>query len=43
MNELMNSVTLQKQRAISEAISEQVLPQFQASLRFGNGQLPQMG
>ena len=33
MNGLRNSVSLQIQRAISEAIDEQVLPQIQASPR----------
>ena len=33
----MNSVSLQTQRAISEAIFEQALPQDQASLRSGSG------
>ena len=41
MNGLMNSVTLQIQRAISEATNEQVLPQIQASFRSGSGQIPQ--
>ena len=43
MNGLMNSVSLQIQRAISEAINEQVLPQNQASLMPGSGQMPQKG
>ena len=43
MNGLMNSVSLQIQRAISEVINEQVLPQIQVSLRSGSGQMPQKG
>ena len=43
MNGLINSVTLQIQRAISEAINEQVLPQNQASLMSGSGQMPPKG
>ena len=35
------SVSLQIQRAISEAINEQVLPQIQVWLRCGSGQMPQ--
>ena len=38
MNGLLDNVNVQIQRAISEAINEQVLPQLQASLRFLNGQ-----
>ena len=34
----MSSVGIQFQRAISEAINEQVLPQIQASLRANSGQ-----
>ena len=41
MNGLLNSVSLQNQRAITEAISEQVLPLILASLRFSSGQMPQ--
>ena len=43
MNGLMNSVSLLIQRAINEGMSEQVLLQIQASLRYVNGQLPQKG
>ena len=39
----MHSVSLQFQRAISEENDEQVLPQIQASLRYGSGQMPQKG
>ena len=42
-NGLMNSVSLQIQRAVTEAINEHVLPQIQASLKSGNGLLPQKG
>ena len=41
MNGVMNSVSLQIQRAISEAINDLVLPRIQASLRSGSGQMPQ--
>ena len=41
MNGLMNSVSLQVQRVISEAINDQVLPQIRLSLRSGSGQMPQ--
>ena len=37
----MSSVSSQVQRAISEAINEQVLPQFQDSPRPDSGQMPQ--
>ena len=40
MNDLMSSVSTQIQRAINEAMNEQVLPQIQATLRFGPGQVP---
>ena len=39
----MNSVSIQIQRALSEAINEQVLPQIQASLSSDFGQKPQKG
>ena len=39
----MSSVSLQIQRAISEANLEQLLPQIQSSLRSGSGQMPQKG
>ena len=38
MNELMNSVCLQIQRAINEAINDPVLPHLQATLTSVNGQ-----
>ena len=38
MNDLMNIVSSQIQKAISEAFNEQVLPQIQATLRSGQGQ-----
>ena len=41
MNEMMNSVNTQIQRAISDAISNQVLPQIQNVLRAGSGHLTQ--
>ena len=43
MNDLMNKISLQIQRAVSEAINEQVLPQIQASLISGFGQIHQKG
>ena len=43
MNGLINSVSLQIQKAISEAFNEQVLPPIQASLRSGSGKMPQKG
>ena len=39
----MKCVSLQIQKAINEAIKEQVLPQIQASLRSGSRQVPQKG
>ena len=40
MNDLTSSVSSQYQRAKSEAINEQVLPPIQATLRSGEGQVP---
>ena len=40
MNDRMSSVSSQRQRAINEAINGQVLPQIQATLRSGQGQVP---
>ena len=37
MDEMMNSVSVQIQRAISDAISTQVLPQIQNAIRAGSG------
>ena len=42
-NDLMRSVSSQLQRAISEAVNEQVLPRTQVSLRSGSRQFPQKG
>ena len=39
----MNSVSSQIQRAISEAINDQVLPQIQATLESGQGQMSNKG
>ena len=39
MDEMMNSVSVQIQRAINEAISSQILPQIQNSVMAGSGQL----
>ena len=36
----VSSVSSQIQRALSEAIKEQVLPQIQATLRSGQGKVP---
>ena len=41
--DLMSNVSSQIQRAISEAIYEQVLPHIQATLRSGRGQTPRRG
>ena len=43
MNRLMNIVSLQTQMAIREAIIEHALPQIQASLKSGSGQMPPKG
>ena len=43
MNSLMNSVSLQIQRIINEAINEPVLPELQAYLRSVNRQPPHRG
>ena len=39
MDEMMNSVSVQIQRAINEAISSQILPQIQNAVMAGSGQL----
>ena len=39
MDEVMNSVSVQIQRAINDALSNQVLPQIQKALRPGSGQM----
>ena len=39
MDEMMNSVSVQIQRAINEAISSQILPQIQNVVMAGSGQL----
>ena len=39
----MNSVSVQIQRAINDAISNQVLPQIQNTLRTGSGPMKQTG
>ena len=43
MDEVMNSVSVQIQRAINDAISNQVLPQIQNALRAGSGPSTQKG
>ena len=43
MNGLMNSVSLQIQKAKKEAINEQVLPQVRVALRSVNGQQSHRG
>ena len=43
INDLMSSVSSQFYRTISEAINEHVVPQIQATLRFGQGQEPSRG
>ena len=37
----MSTVNSQIQRAINEAISDQILPQIQATLKSGQGQMPE--
>ena len=37
----MSSVSSQIQRAINEAINDQILPQIQATLRSGQGRMPE--
>ena len=39
MGDLMSTVSCQIQRAINEAINDQILPQIQATLRSGQGQI----
>ena len=43
MNDLPSSVSYQIQKAISEAIKEQFLPQIQATLTSGQGPVPREG
>ena len=43
MDEMINSVSVQIQRAISDAISNQVLPQIQNALKAGPGHVTQKG
>ena len=43
MDEMMNSVSVQIQRAINEAISSQILPQIQNVVMAGSGQLTKGG
>ena len=43
MDEMMNSVSVQIQRAINEAISSQILPQIQNAVMAGSGQLTKEG
>ena len=43
MVEMMNSVSVQIQRAINDAISNQVLPQIQKVIMFGSGQVTRKG
>ena len=43
MNDLMISASSQIPRAVSEAVNEQGLPQIQATLRSGRGQMPRKG
>ena len=40
---MINSVSVQMQRAISDAISNQVLPQIQEALKAGSGHVAQKG
>ena len=41
MGYFMSTVSSQIQRAINEAISDEILPQIQATLRSGQGQMPE--
>ena len=41
MDEMMNTVNTQIQRTISDAISNQILPQIQSALRAGSGHVTQ--
>ena len=43
MNEMMNIVSVQIQRAINDAISNQVLPQFQNAIMAGSGHMTKNG
>ena len=43
MDEMMNSVSVQIQRAINDAISNQVLPQIQNAIMAGSGRVTQKG
>ena len=41
MGDLMSTVSSHIQRAINEAINDQILPQIQATLRSGQGEVPE--
>ena len=41
MGDFMSSVSSQIQRAINEAISNRIMPQIQATLRPGQGRMPE--
>ena len=41
MGDFTNTVSFQIQRVINEAINDQILPQIQATLRSGQGQVPE--
>ena len=43
MDEIMNSVSVQVQRAINDAISNQVLPQIQNAIMAGSGHMTKKG
>ena len=43
MDEMMNSVSVQIQRAINDAISNQVLPQIQNVISAGSGRVTREG
>ena len=43
MDEMMNSVSVQIQRANNDAISNQVLPQIQNAFKAGSGHVTQKG
>ena len=43
MEEMMNSVSVQIQRSINDAISNQILPQIQNAFKAGSGHVTQNG
>ena len=41
MGDFLNTLSSQNQRAINEALIDQIVPQIQATLRSGQGQMPE--